>query len=209
MQDDPISSCHGAWNEPARRTLRRLNLLVLARMHELAAGLGPAVPAVAALRPLWCAASPLTLERLGGCPFLLIEPVLPPRLALPDALLPSPWTESFPLPHRERLAHSIVVYLWQLARDSRSLACTLSEATPADLAALAAQDSDEIATLAERLAPDLRPRWADRPAIWRSLIDCATRSAAEAPLALSVRGLQLLAGERLRSRPPSDLHPLH
>ena len=59
--------------------------------------------------------------------------------------------------------------------------------------------------IAHHAHPHLRPRWADHPAFWRTILRAANHEDAAELSLVDVEGLQLLASEILISRPQSSV----
>jgi hypothetical protein len=101
---------------------------------------------------------------------------------------------------------------WQLVRvDARtaSVALGIAEKVAQIIGKLQLTELDQIA---DRRHRHLEPRWADRPAAWRSLLSSALAPESAAMKRVEAYGLQLLAGDLLpiskHPRPP-DLRRAH
>jgi hypothetical protein len=69
--------------------------------------------------------------------------------------------------------------------------------TPAVAAVIAGLALTEIDRIAERWFGYLRPRWEDRPAVWRQLLQSSQPPDLRRARESSLRGLQLIVGELL------------
>jgi hypothetical protein len=82
---------------------------------------------------------------------------------------------------------------WHSIRAHRHAACLLGmPSSVADvIVSLSITDIDRIA---ERCYPYARPRWEDRPAVWRQLLLSAERTDPRAMREACLRGIQLVTG---------------
>jgi len=113
-----------------------------------------------------------------------------------------PWKESawltvLPRATAIKLSRETLMLIWHTVRTDLEAAVVLLGLTPevADtIAALRLRDLDRIA---ERQFRQLRPRWEDRPAVWRQLFTCARSTEVDAAHAFVLHALQLTAGAAL------------
>jgi hypothetical protein len=142
-------------------------------------------------------------QRAAECPFLLLDAGFHdeewwrglkhglPRIAR-DPLGCLPQQRAIPL------ARSTLTLAWYWARanlETAALALGMSPTCSVLIASLTLQDLE---TIAHRQYKCLRPRWADRPAVWRALLGAA-RQADPQPLSdFRLYGAQLIIGELLR-----------
>jgi hypothetical protein len=152
---------------------------------------------VAELREAWRALSPDALRRIASAPYLLVDAGFGDGSAWAAGWRvhdggTRPW---FPGEAAARLASLCLTWAWHLARTDALAARLLLGAAPEAVQRLAVASLSEIAELQPACASRIRPRWADRPAIWQALL----RSAGEVELFPSVRlrGLQLIAAESI------------
>jgi hypothetical protein len=111
------------------------------------------------------------------------------------------WRRSFPRATGTQLARAVILLAWNSLRLGRDPAATrlLLGMTPEVSAAIATLRFDQIDRIAQKRFRFVRPRWDDRPAVWRRLL-CAARSGdAGLMAAFNVHGLQLLSGELIES----------
>jgi hypothetical protein len=111
------------------------------------------------------------------------------------APLPS-WRGSFPRGAAVPLARATLMFAWHSLRADRNAACLLgmSSAVSEAIAALSLTDIDRVV---DRRFRHLRPRWEDRPAVWRQLLQAAQSTDIRRTRDVNLRGLQLLVGEML------------
>jgi hypothetical protein len=111
------------------------------------------------------------------------------------APLPS-WRGSFPRRPAMQLARATVMLAWHSLRAHRNAMCLLgmSPTVAEVISGLSLTDIDQIV---DRRIRYLRPRWEDRPAVWRQLLEASQSPDIRQAREVSLRGLQLLAGELL------------
>ena len=100
-----------------------------------------------------------------------------------------------------KLARSTLTMAWHTVRtDAEATRVLLGISPPvADhIASLRLQDIDRIA---ERHFRRLRPRWEDRPAVWRQLLACARETDVNAAHEFVLHALQLTAASALPVTP--------
>jgi hypothetical protein len=185
---------YAQWLEPIYDLNRRMLALLTEPMdegaqHDFHAG----TPVGDALRDI----DPSSRERLALCPFLLLD------ASFRDA---NRWT---PSEHAEAapshctagtrvvgLARATCVLSWYLLRTDQ-VAAMLSLGVSQECAAVIARSGlTELQEIAARLVQHrwLKPRWQDRPQVWRRLMHLAQ---ATPPKPVAIHGLQLLLGDVL------------
>jgi len=108
------------------------------------------------------------------------------------------WLTSFPRNRAVRLARSTLMLAWHLAgTDPASCLALLGLSSPV-IEIVGALQPQQIERIAERQGTCLRPRWEDRPSVWRHLLSAADDHAAAQ--GFTVRALQLSCAP---ARPPS------
>ncbi len=116
------------------------------------------------------------------------------------------WLVQFPRTFAVKLTRATLVLAWHTARIDRAAAVVLLGIRPdvGDLIAhLHLQDIDRIA---ERHFRHIRPRWEERPDMWRKLLSSAQSDDADSTNESIRRGIQLMAGEML-TRPTAAKIP--
>jgi hypothetical protein len=175
---------------------RCLELLVRAARTDR-----PTFPLVCYLRELLCSVTPETRARAAHRPLLLIDMHLANgelwRAAKdrPDRPTPRPaWQGAFARPAAVQLARSTLSLAWHKVRVAPHELFLLGITT--DVADAIAQLSiTEIAAVAERYFRHIRPRWEDRPAVWRRLLLSAQSEDIRRSRDFNLYGIQLLTAE--------------
>jgi hypothetical protein len=111
------------------------------------------------------------------------------------APLPS-WRGSFPRLPATQLARATVMLAWHSLRAHRNAICLLGM-SPAVAEVLSGLSLTDIDRIVDRRTRHLRPRWEDRPAVWRQLLQAAQTTDIRRTRDVNLRGLQLLVGEML------------
>jgi hypothetical protein len=185
---------YSQWLEPIYDLNRRMLALLAEPMdegaqHDFHAG----TPIGDALRDI----DPSSRERLALCPFLLLD------ASFRDATkwMPSAHAEAAPshctaAARVVGLARATCVLSWYLLRTDQ-VAAVLSLGVSQECAALIARSGlTDLQEVAARLVQHrwLKPRWHDRPQVWRRL---ACLAQATPPKSVAIHGLQLLLGDVL------------
>jgi hypothetical protein len=113
-----------------------------------------------------------------------------------------PWKEStwltvLPRATAIKLSHETLMLTWHTVRTDREAAVVLLGLTQAVADAIAALRLRDLDRIAERQFRQLRPRWEDRPGVWRQLLACARSTEVDAAHAFVLHALQLTAGAAL------------
>jgi hypothetical protein len=95
----------------------------------------------------------------------------------------------------------VVTHAWHLARSEPAAARLLLGLSATNVAVIGGCTLHRLTVLAEARAQWLRPRWENRPRIWRDLLRTAAEGDAGALERLRIRGLQLLAADARTSGP--------
>jgi hypothetical protein len=104
---------------------------------------------------------------------------------------------SFPRRSAVQLARATLTLVWHCARRDRYVACVVLGITPAVADIIATLRLEEIDRIAERQFRRVRPRWEDRPTVWRKLL-LASQAADPQPMHhFTLQSLQLMLGELL------------
>lgn len=102
------------------------------------------------------------------------------------------------------LARATLTVAWQAVHFQLDTACLLLGMDPAVARLLVDLPVTTLDRMANRVHRCLQPRWSDRLAFWRDLIEAAERNDRAQLRALDAQGLQLLTGDLL-----SDAHSRH
>jgi hypothetical protein len=161
----------------------------------------PTFPLVCYLRELLCSLTPETLARTAHRPVLLIDMQLANgelwRAAKDRPGRPTPrpaWQGAFPRLAAIQLARAALLLAWHAVHAAPHEICLLGMTTNvAD--AIAQLRMTEIDSAAERHFRHLRPRWEDRPAVWRRLLLSAQSEDTRCARDFSLYGIQLLTAD--------------
>jgi hypothetical protein len=94
-----------------------------------------------------------------------------------------------------RVMRLVMTHAWHLARSEPAAARLLLGLSATNVTVIGGCSLTRLLGLADVRTQWLRPRWEDRPGVWRELLRTAAAGDAGALERLRVRGLQLLAGE--------------
>ncbi len=191
--------------QDALDALAAVNEQCLELLCEQASARASARPRPALVRELdalWYSLDAAARRRAARCPFLLVDAGLAraPRrpwrsecgISDQEWSAPPPF---FTVPRTVTVTRLVLTYAWHLARGEPA-AARLFLGMPGDLAeALSARTLPEVFQLAEAEPGLLRPRWADRVAVWRDLLAAAKGGEPAALERFRMRGLQLLAAD--------------
>jgi hypothetical protein len=106
------------------------------------------------------------------------------------------WGGAFPPSTGVQLARSTLGLAWHMVRSNRQAAALLGM-TPEVASIIANLPVTEISPIAEMRARYIRPRWEDRPGVWRRLIDAAQSGEMRKIRAFALYSVQLMTGELL------------
>lgn len=200
--------------------LRRQMLEALAEVNHRCLGLfaeqvlapgSQADPALRQVGELWRSLDERSCWRAAACPYLLVDACFaePQRWhwlggSRVDDGACAPCPSFFTVPQAASVARTVFVYAW-------SMVINCSEGAPMVLGIhrqcaglLAACSVSQVHELAERGAGWLRPRWLERPRLWRQMLLAAAEDDAAMLERSRMHGLQMLAAEArdaaLRSR---------
>ncbi len=191
--------------------LAELNEQCLELLCEQAAACGarsrPVV--LAGLEALWAGLETAARRRGARCPFLLVDAgftraCCPPWLRA-GGVRDRDWSGDrewlpasaafFTVPRTIPVTRLVLTYAWHLVR-SESVAARLFLGMSTRCAeSVAACTLRQVIQLAESEPHLLRPRWTDRPEVWRELLIAASGGEPSALERFRIRGLQLLAAE--------------
>jgi hypothetical protein len=110
------------------------------------------------------------------------------------------WRGSFPRPSAIQLARATLLLAWNSLRADPVTARILLGMAPGVSELIAGLRFDEIDRIAQKRFRHVRPRWDDRPAVWRRLLLAAQAEDENLMGEFNLHGLQLLAGELLTSK---------
>ena len=181
---------------------RCLEMLVSATRHEQ----DRPFALVSELRELLKSTVPATRQRAARRTFLLVDMEFANedwwhavRSYPSHQMRTPPWRGSFPRASGIPLARATLLLAWNSLRASPDQASVrlLLGMTPRVSEVITNLRFDEIDRIAQKRFRHVRPRWDDRPAVWRRLLLAAQSDDEKLMGAFNLHGLQLLAGELL------------
>jgi hypothetical protein len=176
---------------------RCIELLVNAARHEQPRPF----PLVSELRELLKAADPAVRRRAARRSFLLVDLEFGnpdwwhTARNHPSQQMRTPlWWGCFPRAAAIQLARATLMLAWNnLRADPAAAPVLLGMAAPVS-EMIASLRFDEVDRIAHKRFRNVRPRWDDRPAVWRRLLLAAQTEDERLMTAFNVHALQLLAG---------------
>lgn len=116
------------------------------------------------------------------------------------------WRNPFPRRSAIPLTRATLMLAWQLIRMDMETACVLLGIAERVGEIIGTLQLTELDRIADRRHRHLEPRWTDRPAVWRSLLQAASAPASAAMKRFDAYGLQLLTSDlgAGRESPVSD-----
>ena len=156
------------------------------------------------LSSMVCTLNTVTLACAARFPFLLVDfrfrdlhwwkhVVIAPSKPWKE----STWLTSFPRATAIKLSRQTLMLVWHTVRTDLEAAVVLLGLTPEVAEVVAPLRLRDIDRIAEHQFRQLRPRWEDRPAVWRQLFACARSTEVDAAHAFVLHALQLTAGAAL------------
>jgi hypothetical protein len=109
---------------------------------------------------------------------------------------PPPSRGSFPRRGAMQLTRATLTLAWHALRTHPQSRCLLGMSSPV-AAVVASLSLADLERVAGRRFRHVRPRWADRPGLWRQLLQSSQIPDIRRTRDFSLRGLQLIAGELL------------
>ena len=159
---------------------------------------------ISELRDLFKSADRSMRERAARVNFLLVDlefgnpDFWHVACSHPGQQLKTPqWRVSFPRRSAVPLAHATLMLAWNSLRTDSPTARVLLGMAQSVSHRIAGLRFDEIERIAHKRYRHVRPRWDDRPAVWRRLLLAAQSDDAKLMGAVSLHALQLLTGELL------------
>lgn len=190
----------GALTRPLQEINERCITLLMAAARAPRAGVSPLA---AQLSDVFRATTPEGRARAARTAFLLVDLEFTNELWWKTLQGPRgreiaqpAWRGSFPRAGAMQLARATVTLAWHALRTHEHARCLLGM-TPAVAEIVATLTLADIDRIAERRHVYLRPRWEDRPKVWRDLLRSAETPDLRRTREMSLRGLQLLAGDLL------------
>jgi hypothetical protein len=160
------------------------SVTLVLQLKDLLTALTPESRARAARRPLL-----LTDLQFSDAPWWRLARDHPARPVPPPT-----GCEAFPKPKALQLARATIWVAWHTLRSSPQSAVLLG-VQPDVAEIIAGLSLSEIDILVERRFRHVRPRWEDRPAIWRMLLSAAASADFRKMRDFNLYSLQLVTGE--------------
>lgn len=105
------------------------------------------------------------------------------------------WRNPFPRRSAIPLTRATLMLAWQVIRAAGSKACISLGMADKVVEIIGGLQLTELDRIADRHHRHIEPRWADRPAVWRSLLAAASPPEWPATKRVDAYGLQLLTGD--------------
>jgi hypothetical protein len=219
-EDDPNGRGGAVWTARSwlpvetLAALATVNEQCLALMCEQAAALAPGEGQRlwAELRSLWCELDAAARRRAAECPCLLIDCGFLDAVRWSSAHVREVHDQErtvaayFTVAHTSEVARVVLAYAWHLVRSQPAAARLLIGVSVHCAQRIAACPLPRMMELAQIRPHWLQPRWADRPQVWRRLLQAAGSSDPAALEEIRLRALPLLAAEvRAHTRRNKDL----
>ena len=122
------------------------------------------------------------------------------------------WRNPFPRRSAIPLTRATLMLAWQMIRADAGAARVILGVADEVADIIGALQLTELDRIAVRRHRHLEPRWADRPAVWHSLLSAALAPEAAAMQRIDAYGLQLLTGDLApvsKVARPSDIRHAH
>lgn len=109
--------------------------------------------------------------------------------------LPAAFRAWLPVERSSSLAHSALLVAWHLTQTNPAVARVLLGMSAPGVAAYRALGISDLAHIARHHSDWVRPRWSQRLDVWSDLIDSVIRPGAQGPRTMTLRCLQVSAGD--------------
>lgn len=117
------------------------------------------------------------------------------------------WKGVFPRESAVQLAVATLMFAWNSVRTDAARMLVPLGMTRAVAQIIASLRFEEVDRIARKRSAYARPRWEDRPAVWRRLLAAAEANDPKAMGAFRLHAVQLLAGDLLPARARDDAAP--
>ena len=194
------------WDATLLEPMAELNAEVLEALAAAAAQQSPA-GATPALQWQWRALGEAGRLRLARCPFLLVDAgfaradywCTPPGAAVHETV-PAPARPAQRGVLATPLLRRVLLFAWHLARANRVGARVALGMSAACAGAVAGWRFADLEAVAELRPAWIRPRWENRPEVWRAWLSAALQESPQGLERLRLWGLQSLAAEVTAAR---------
>jgi len=189
------------WFAAARRSLQEVNARLIELLASAAENPVECLPLATQFRDLIEPMDPAARARVTSCPYLLVDagfqdPMRWSRAAAQTEAVGAT-TPCFPRAQAIELAHMTLLLAWTLVHVNRTGAGLLLGVSPACAEIIANLKLQEMQRIATDYCGWARPRWENRPEVWRRLLSAANSADARALNELGLQGLRLFFGELL------------
>jgi hypothetical protein len=197
------------WLSPATlESMTEVNEEVLALLRAQCSAGAPQAPLIQDVSDLLLNLDAASMRRAAGTAVLLVDAGFADSVRWSDAIIGAVNDRGSPAPEpfftvdaAVRVMRLVMSHAWHLARSEPAAARLLLGLSPANVTIIGSSTLTRLTFLAESRAEWLRPRWENRPGVWRELLRTAAQGDAGALERLRIRGLQLLAAETRSSVP--------
>ena len=110
------------------------------------------------------------------------------------------WADGFPRRTAVPLTRSTLMLAWQGVRADADVACALFGMHRGAAAVVSSMQLSDIDRLADRHFRRIKPRWVDRPSLWRELLQSARAETPTASRDVNLHALRLLADDACSTR---------
>ena len=184
-------------------SLVEVNEQCLELLREQAAVAAPDQPLLRDLGALWRELDADSRRRAAGCAVLLLDAGFTDAAQwsgeigcrVHDRERVSTAPAFFTVPRTMPVMRLVLTYAWHLARSESAAARLLLGMSARCLDLIGSCTLNRVARLAETRPHWLKPRWQNRPRVWRDLLVTAAAGEPAALDRMRLRGLQLLAAE--------------
>jgi hypothetical protein len=199
-----------SWLSPTTlESMTEMNAEVLALLRAQCSASGaPRAPLIQDVSDLLLNLDAASMRRAAGSAVLLVDAGFADGSRWSDAIVgavndrgSTPPEPFFTVDAAVSVLRLVMVHAWHLARSEPTAARLLLGLSAANVAVIGGCTLHRLMLLAEARAQWLRPRWENRPRIWRDLLRTAAEGDDAALERLRVRGLQLLAADARASGP--------
>jgi len=203
-EHEPPWNARGWLHGQTLEALTAINEQSLALLCEQAARCAVPTPALLSeLRPLWCALDAEACRRAAQCPCLLVDAGFTDARRwgedgawrVHDHEYPLGERAFFSVPGSVDVLRQVLTFAWHLLHSQPAAARLLLGVAPRCAELIAALPLGRLLHLADTRHDWLRPRWCDRPQLWRQLLSAARSPEPGALEEIRLRGLPLLAGQ--------------
>jgi hypothetical protein len=159
------------------------------------------------IRPLWARASESTLDRAARCPMVLVDLNFQCVAWWIRVINSQPCGDSgqprFSTFHTDEalsLARDLLLEAWSAARSTPNVSSLVFGMAPEVTSLIARLSPRDLERVVVYESKELRPRWENRPMLWKALFHAATQMNDQLLANVHLHCLQLLGGELVSMR---------